>query len=424
MAIEAEIRKQITKYGHINISRLMSFCLSELDCSYYKSKAAILDPSSPNDFLTSPSISQMFGEIISLWCIETWKRLGSPNNFNLIEFGSGDGSLLFDILRTTQKICPPFYSAANVKIIDINEKLIQKQKTKLESHLFFPQSINPTNPTKSTEIIKITNKITWYKSFSELKNQMLPQNHNNNESLKTKSILIANEFFDALPINQYIKIGNSWHEIVLMVDEITKKLKFDRIRLTEKHSSILNSEHPNSIDGSVYEESPESIELIKEIADFFSPELSSSNIPTSSQNQSPSTPQSTFQPNFSFLIIDYGYEISNYTRAPIQYKNTLQAIKSHKYVNPLSTLGEADISAHVNFHKLKEIAKSRFLKTEGTISQKDFLISYGINSRKEMLITKNPQNQQLTNLINAQYDRLVNKMGSLFKCLVINDFHR
>ncbi len=297
MAIEAEIRKQITKYGHINISRLMSLCLSELDSSYYRSKSAILDTvSSPNDFLTSPSISQMFGEIISLWCIETWQRLGSPQNFNLIEFGAGEGSLLFDILRTTQKICPAFYSAVNVKIIDINEKLIQKQKSKLESHLFFQQSINPTNSapsnsapsntsqsntTQSTEIEKTANKITWYKSFSELKNQMLSHSHNqssNNQTHKTKSILIANEFFDALPINQYIKIGNNWHEIVLMVDEITKHLKFTSIRLTEKYSSILNSEHPNSIDGSVYEESSESIELIKEIADFFTSDTSSSNI--------------------------------------------------------------------------------------------------------------------------------------------------
>ena len=149
MAIEAEIRKQITKYGHIKISRLMSLCLSELDSSYYRSKIAILDTSAQNDFLTSPSISQMFGEIISLWCIETWQRLGSPEDFNLIEFGAGEGSLLFDILRTTQKICPAFYSAVNVKIIDINEKLIQKQKLKLESHLFFPQSINPTNSAQS-----------------------------------------------------------------------------------------------------------------------------------------------------------------------------------------------------------------------------------------------------------------------------------
>jgi SAM-dependent MidA family methyltransferase len=163
MEIREKINYLIQKNGYISIDAFMSISMTSETNSYYRSK----DPIN-KDFITSPEISQIFGEMIGIWVIDAWNKLGCPKNVSLVEFGSGRGTLLRDLLKIA-KLEKSFYEALNISIIDINEVLIDIQK----------------------ETLKGYNNIKWVTSINEVP--------------KFPTIIIANEFFDALPIKQYQK---------------------------------------------------------------------------------------------------------------------------------------------------------------------------------------------------------------------------
>ena len=296
MQIKGKINKIIEDQGFIEIDEFMRIALSSNEDSYYRSKNPIGEES---DFITSPEISQMFGEMMGVWAIDSWIKLGRPKSFNLVEFGAGKGTLLRDLLRIS-KMEPKFLEDVNISILDINEELIKIQKETLQKY-----------------------NITWVKSLDELPNG--------------PTIIIANEFFDALPIKQYIKMGANLHERIIISNN-------DNLEFIYKTTpSKLLKNHPNIHNGDIIEESPEALHIIAQIAGFLKKNKGSA------------------------LIIDYGYDIEPGKREKDQYKDTLQAIKSHKFIPPLQQVGEADITAHVDFWALKEEVKKYNIEIMGTI---------------------------------------------------------
>lgn len=358
MPIDSRIRDIINQYGYLTVDKMMKEVLSTNSTSYYRTQSFI---GKDGDFTTSPEISQLFGEIIGLWCIDQWQKLGSPKQFILCELGPGSGVLMRDLLKVA-KLSPEFYRALHLKLFDINDNLIELQKSNL-SNFDLP--------------------IEWLSSIYDLD--------------KLPSIIIANEFFDTLPIKQYIKVKELWHECIFVTTPNDSKIKFDKIGINKDLQLQLLQDHPNAYDGAVLEESLESLEFIRFISDHIK--------------------------NFvgSCLIIDYGYDIDPIKRIRSEYNPTLQAIKNHKYHPLLETLGEADISAHVDFYSLKKTAHEQNIKVYNTISQRDFLINNGLLIRAAELKKILPQDKR--DIIDRQIDRLISKsqMGELFKALVLQN---
>ena len=350
MSVKERINSIIEGKGFIEVDNFMGIILSSNKDSYYRSKNPLGEES---DFITAPEISQMFGEMIGVWVIDSWTKLGRPKSFNLVEFGAGKGTLLRDLLRIA-KIEKDFLDAINIYIIDINEELIKAQKDTLKDH-----------------------KVNWVDSIEDVTNN--------------PTIIIANEFFDALPIKQYVKMDLNLHERIIVLSD--EGLEF----MPKTNPTKLLKGHPNIYNGDIIEESFESIEAIKQIASFIEKNTGSA------------------------LIIDYGYDIKPDDRAKDQYKDTLQAIKEHKFVSIFDDLGNADLTAHVDFYNLKEAAKKYTLDVLGTITQANLLLNLGIDLRLQSLQTANPE---LADILAKQYNRLIadNQMGSLFKAIILNNY--
>jgi len=330
MFVKKKIEAILDQQKYITVDTLMSIALND----YYTSKEAI-----GSDFITAPEVSQMFGEMVALWCLDAWQN---QKEFNLTELGPGTGALMFNILRTVSKIKPEFIqSLKQIFLLEINSYLKKKQLEILAPY---------------------KDKIRYIDNIDQI----------------PKGIVIANEFFDALPIKQYKKIQNNWHEVV-----VKKGLRFD----VSQTSTPLNN-HPNAQEGAILETSPAQKALIQKLCKI----------------------------KGNVLIIDYGYDVDPKLRQSDQYQSTLQSVKNHQYCSVLENLGKADLTAHVDFYTLKQIAQNQEISYK-VQSQKDFLESYGISSRLQQLISHNPK---LTKILHNQYNRLVEDMGELFKVLILN----
>lgn len=178
------------------------------------------------DFITSPDISRLFSEMLSIWIISFWENLKFPKKINLIEMGSGNGEMIFQMLETFKKF-PKFTDSCTVSIYEKSSylKLIQKKKLK-------------------------NFKVKWINSLNEINGD--------------PTIFIANEFFDALPIKQFFKIKNQWKERYVDIYR-NNKFKFSNkkinIKLIEKKIGFKISQNQRII-----EYSPLSIEYFKLIS--------------------------------------------------------------------------------------------------------------------------------------------------------------
>lgn len=169
--LDGVIRHRIQSEGPITVAHYMQLALQHPAHGYYMKG----DPLGvAGDFTTAPEISQMFGELVGLWCAEVWARLGKPQAFVLLELGPGRGTLLSDALRATSKI-PAFHQAKRLMLMESNETLRQTQQEKLAFH----------HPAYLTDL------------------DALPP---------LPLIVIANEFLDALPIHQYVRTQEGWRE--------------------------------------------------------------------------------------------------------------------------------------------------------------------------------------------------------------------
>ena len=181
-ALKSRITKHIKISGPLPLAEYMHWCMADPKDGYYANQTAI---GAKGDFITAPEISQMFGEMIGIWAVETWEALDKPSPFNLVELGPGKGTLMLDLLRIGNAV-PEFLKAAQVQMIETSEKLIETQKHTLKKH----------------------GNIAWHKSLQDTPNQ--------------ETIIIANEFLDVLPIRQYIKTNNEWREHAIGLDDNEK----------------------------------------------------------------------------------------------------------------------------------------------------------------------------------------------------------
>ena len=336
----------ILKKNHkIPLDKFINYCLYDKEKGYYMNSNPF---GITGDFTTAPNISRLFSEMIAIWTISFWESLGSPKKFNLIELGAGNGEMMKVMIESFKKF-PSFISSCNIFIYEKSPKLVKEQKKK----------------------IKFKN-IKWVANLKKID--------------KSPSIFLANEFFDAIPIKQFLKSKNSWFEKFVHLSS-NKKTKFINkkvnIKKLEKKIDFKFSDKQNFI-----EYSPLGLKYLQDIFDFIK------------------------KNNGGLLIIDYGYFNE-------KMQDTLQAIYKQKYSKVLENIGKSDITHNINFYFVKKIAENLKELNINFTSQKKFLSNLGIHQRAE-IIGKNKTFSEKSDIF-YRLKRLIDKkeMGDLFKVMLI-----
>jgi NADH dehydrogenase [ubiquinone] 1 alpha subcomplex assembly factor 7 len=343
-ALEAEIRTRAAANGPISVAEYMGLCLAH----YYGTR----DPlGARGDFVTAPEVSQMFGELIGLWLAAVWQQMRGPSRVRVVELGPGRGTLVADALWAA-KIVPGFREAISLHLVEISPVLQAKQRETLRD------SGVP---------------VMWHERLEDVPDG--------------PAIIVANEFFDALPVHQAMKRADGWHERRVGVDG-------DRLVFTEAPETLPGFEHlplsvSNAHQGAIFEWRDEDAAraLGKRVAQ-----------------------------GGAALVIDYGH-------AQSAIGDTLQAVGAHSYANPLSHAGEIDLTAHVDFEALIRTATSAGAKAFAPITQGELLRRLGIEARAAKL--KQNATAKTAADIDAALARLTgsgrNEMGRLFKSVAFAD---
>ena len=302
------------------------------------------------DFITAPNISILFSEMIAIWIISFWEKLNRPKKFNLVELGAGNGEMMRVLVHTFNKF-PQFKNSCKINILEKSELLQRTQKANIK------------------EV-----KIKWLNNLNELNN--------------FPCIFIANEFFDSLPIKQFLKKEKKWYErnvkfvnyksleyldVPFDMQKFEKKIKFN-ISYNQKF----------------IEYSPLASKYLKTI------------IKKIKLN------------NGGILIIDYAY-------LEKEMKNTLQAVSKHKYCDVLKSFRNSDITYNLSFNLIDKIIKKLGPCLSMSTTQKKFLTKLGILNRAEILSKNMPFSKKAD--IYFRIKRLIdeNQMGNLFKVMFITN---
>ena len=347
MSLKTRMADLIAAQGPISVAQFMTVALLDPKEGYYATR----DPfGAGGDFTTGPEISQMFGEMVGLWLVQAWADQGCPKNPRLVELGPGRGTLMADILRTA-KVAPEFLMDLEVVLIEASPVLQEMQADKLRG---------------------LGADISWQPQFDD--------------SLADRPLfLVANEFFDALPVRQYVKADRGWCE--RMITEKDGELAFALAPVP-----LPPAAQPAGLEaapaGGVYETSPAATALAEDIARIVATRGGAG------------------------LIIDYGYA------ARTGFAETLQAVGGHRFADVLAEPGEDDLSAHVDFAALSAAGKRGGAQLSGPVTQGAFLANLGITERAEQLMKANPEQAQ--DLL-AAVERLIGHeaMGQLFKVLAL-----
>ncbi|PZU10385.1 MAG: methyltransferase [Sphingomonas sp.] len=295
------------------------------------------------DFITAPEISQMFGELIGLALVDIWQRAGGgPAAY--VELGPGRGTLAADALRAMGKadLAPP------VHLVETSPRLREMQAERA------PQA-------------------SWHDAIDTLPTDM-------------PLLIVANEFFDALPIRQLISTVAGWREQMVKIDDADGG-GFALVPDTKLMDSLIPHHLLDAAPGSIVEQNPDALKIAAALARRLEAQ------------------------GGAMLIVDYGHDGS-------RHGDTLQAVRAHAYADPLAYPGSSDLTAHVDFLALEAAATAAGARVAGPVEQGQWLIALGISDRAASLGRGAPGR---SGEIASAYRRLTHpdEMGSLFKALAV-----
>ncbi|MGN6279512.1 MAG: class I SAM-dependent methyltransferase [Sphingomonas sp.] len=327
------LARAITLGGPIPLTQFMAAA----NAHYYATR----DPlGAAGDFTTAPEISQMFGELIGLALADTWDRAGRPHAA-YVELGPGRGTLAADAIRAMAKAraMPPAH------FVETSPVLRAAQAERLPG-------------------------ATWHDDLASLPDD-------------GALLVVANEFFDALPIAQLVKGADGWHQrLVACQDTLFLPIAGPRVP-----DEIIPPSLADAPPGAIIETAPAAVTLMRALA------------------------RRLVAQGGVAIVIDYGYE------GPA-IGDTLQAVRGHAPANPFDAPGEQDLTAHVDFATLKAAAEAEGATTYGPVDQGDLLLALGVDARAASLARGAPDRGDD---LAAARQRLVapDQMGRLFKAIAI-----
>lgn len=342
MPLSDRLAARIASLGPMRLSDYMETCLLDPEEGYYSRQQVF---GAGGDFTTAPEISQMFGEMIGLCLAQTWLDQGAPRVFTLAEFGPGRGVLMADILRATNGV-PGFHAALQLVLLEASPRLREVQKAALAG--FAPEHIARPDDLPDAPLY-----------------------------------LVANEFFDALPIRQFTRAGALWRESVI-------GLRDGHLTLGLSEAAPfppLDHRVADTRAGDVVEICPAARAYLTPVAARIA------------------------HHGGAALLIDYG--------AGPSLGDTFQAMCAHQFVSPVETPGEADLTAHVDFVALAAIAQENALKCSAILPQGEVLSRLGITLRAERLAASLSGPALLAHQRALHRLTSPEEMGSLFKMLAL-----
>ncbi|XP_020202866.1 protein arginine methyltransferase NDUFAF7 homolog, mitochondrial [Cajanus cajan] len=334
--------KGIIKFrgGPISLGEYMSEVLTNPKAGYYINRDVF---GAEGDFITSPEVSQMFGEMVGVWVMCLWEQMGQPQRVNLVELGPGRGTLMADLLRGASKF-KNFIESLHVHLVECSPALQKLQHQNLKC-------IDDENAGQDSDKITARSSfgtpVSWHATLEQVPSG-------------SPTIIIAHEFFDALPVHQFQKASRGWSEKMVDVAE-------------DSSFRFVLSPQPT----------PATLFLLKR-CQWAAPEeiakLNQIEVCPKAMELTQTIVERISSDGGGALIIDYGLDgvISD----------SLQAIRKHKFVNLLDNPGSADLSAYVDFASIRHSAEeaSGEVCVHGPITQSEFLGGLGINFRVEALL--------------------------------------
>lgn len=345
-SLAERLRQRIAAEGPISVCDFMEACNADTRGGYYICRQPI---GADGDFITAPEVSQIFGELLGLWCVAVWQSMAAPSSVTVAELGPGRGTLLRDAIRAWRS-SPNFLQCVSVALVETSPILRELQTKSLAG------SAVPLH---------------WHTSIAEMSDGPL--------------IVLANEFLDALPVRQLVRRGENWHERRVSLDRGGDFIFVEGQAVTTENLPPLAA---SAQDGEVLETRPAATSLIAALA-----------------ARAATAP-------LAALFIDYGHDES-------ACGETLQAVRSHLYADPLADPGEVDVSAHVDFAALKRDAVKHGMIAYGPLPQGEFLLKLGLGPRRDRLLKDAAEDQRAA--IASGAARLVDprQMGMLFKVLAV-----
>jgi len=325
-------RRLIRNNGPISLSQFMG----ESNARYYSGK----DPlGQAGDFITAPEISQMFGELIGLWLADCWIRAGRPRLVHYVELGPGRATLAQDALR----------SAANFGLKPQVHFVEGSAALKSVQHETLPDA-------------------AWHDDLTSVPSD-------------GPMLLIANEFFDALPVRQLVRTAKGWRERMVGLDGDD----FAFMAGDRNMGPAVPNDREDAPEKTILETCPGAAAIMHEICERLNMQGGAA------------------------LLIDYGH-------SEPRTGSTLQALRNHQMLDPLAAPGEADLTAHVDFAALTQIAASRETRLLGVVPQGDWLRAMGIEARAQKLSEASPHHgDELASVVNRLTAE--DQMGHLFKVM-------
>ena len=374
MSLLDRLKAQIAQDGPIGVAEYFTRCLHDPRDGYYATRP---DLGAGGDFITAPLVSQMFGELIGLWAVETWTRMGQPSPFRLVEMGPGDGTLISDLLRAA-RLSPDFMAAVDLWLVEVSPPLRALQAQRLAAAPLTPR---------------------WADRLDAV-------------PTGAPMILVANEVLDCLPARQFIRTDKGWAERVVGLDEqgnlafglrgLNPPPRGGGVRAADgggSHAPVgitspsgpaghLPHRGEDLRPGAVLESSPAQEALGAEMGHRLATDGGAA------------------------LLIDYGRD------APGP-GDTLQAIQGHRKVDPLESPGQADLTVWADFPAVLAAGVEAGAQAGPILSQALFLAMLGIEARAEALAAARPDR---ADQIARQLDRLTGQaqMGALFKAVCLH----
>jgi NADH dehydrogenase [ubiquinone] 1 alpha subcomplex assembly factor 7 len=345
--LAGHIGRRIRADGPLSVAAFMAMALHDSAQGYYARRQTI---GAEGDFTTAPEISQIFGELVGLWCALYWEEIGRPDPVALAELGPGRGTLAVDLLRAAAA-APEFRRALRLYLIEASPRLRIEQAQRLAS---------------ATPV--------WLRRADELPPGPM--------------LLVANEFLDALPIRQFVRLGSGWAERLVTLDGAGELTFADGPESPAAALLVPERLRRSAAPGSVVELCPAALALAAYLGRRFVREPGAA------------------------LFIDYGY-------FPSRPGSTLRALRRHRPAAVLSRPGTADLSAHVDFAAIAEAARAGGAEIHGPVAQGRFLAALGATARLEALCARASPTQR--RVLESGLARLLDPaaMGENFKVMAV-----